>query len=152
LEQVNPKRVLLLVAVACLAGIVIGSAVTFAFLSSQRAIPSSGLVVSVGVGVYSDAGCTANMTSIDWGNVYPGDSVSRVVYVKNVGNAPITLGMATSGWTPPIAEGQLAISWNRESASLGPGESAAATLTLAVSATVHDVASFSANIIITGSG
>jgi len=144
--------VLLLVAVACLAGIVIGSAVTFAFLSSQRAIPSSGLVVSVGVGVYSDAGCTVNVTSVDWGSVYPGESVSRVVYVKNTGNAPITLGMATGGWNPAVAEGQLAISWNREGASLSPNGSIAATLTLTVSASVHDVASFSANIIITGSG
>ncbi len=74
LEQVNPKRVLLLIDVACLAGMVVGSAVTFAFLSVQRAIPSAGLVVAVGFGVYSDAVCTENLTIVRWGGVYPEDS------------------------------------------------------------------------------
>src|SRR3989337_2189760 len=57
---------------AWLVGMVVGSAVTLAVLNVQRAIPSSGLVVAVNVGVYSDVACTLNLTSIDWGNVYPG--------------------------------------------------------------------------------
>jgi hypothetical protein len=152
LEKVNARVAVAVVATACLAGMAVGSALTFAFLSSQRAIPSTGVVLAVNVGVFSDAGCTLNLTSIDWGSVNPGESVSRTIYVKDRGNAPIPLGMATGGWNPAVVEDQLAISWNREGSSLGPGESAAATLTLAVSASVHDVASFSANIIITGSG
>jgi hypothetical protein len=46
--------------------------------------------VAVNVGVYSDAACTLNLTSIDWGNVYPRGSVSRTIYVKNTGNVPMT--------------------------------------------------------------
>ncbi len=152
MEQANPKHIILFVAVAALAGMVVGSAVTLALLSTNRAIPSTGTVTAVGVGIYSDADCTINLTSIDWGNVYPGDSVSRAIYVKNIGNVPITLTMATNGWNPSIAEGQLNIAWNIEGASLNPGESTTATLTLTVSATVHDVTSFTANVIITGSG
>ena len=143
---------MLIVLAACLVGMALGSALTFAILTSQRAIPSTGVVLAVNVGVYSDDGCLANLTYIDLGSVYPGDSVSRIVYVKNIGNTPITLTMATSGWNPQIAEGQLAVSWNRELASLNPAESVSAILTLAVSSSVHDVASFSVNVVITGSG
>src|SRR3989337_2086476 len=67
MEQVNAKRVALFVVAACLVGMIVGSAVTFAVLNVQGAIPSTGLVVAVNVGVYSDAACTLNLTSIDWG-------------------------------------------------------------------------------------
>ena len=70
MEQVNAKRVAIFVVSACLIGMVVGSAVTLAVLNVQSAIPSSGMVVAVNVGVYSDAGCTLNLTSIDWGNMY----------------------------------------------------------------------------------
>ena len=88
----------LVVAAACLVGMAVGSALTFALLTSQRAIPSTGLVVSVGFGVFSDEGCSQNLTSIDWGSVHPGESVSRVIYVKNTGNTPISLSIAANGW------------------------------------------------------
>ena len=143
---------LLIVGAACLIGMALGSTLTFALLTSQRAIPSTGLVVAVDVGVFSDAGCSANLTSIDWGSVYPGESVSRVIYVKNTGNAPVTLSMAASGWNPSVAEGQLVVSWDRESTSLSAGQPVAASLTLKVSSTVHDVSVFSVNVVITGSG
>ena len=70
MEQINAKRVAIFVVSACLVGMVVGSAVTLAVLNVQRAIPSTGLVVAVNVGVYSDAACTLNLTLIDWGSVY----------------------------------------------------------------------------------
>ena len=152
MEQVKAKNAALFMVAACLVGMAAGSALTSAFLSQQRSIPSTGLVLAVNLGVYADAGCSVNLTAIDWGSLYPGDSASRTVYVKNSGNTPIVLSMSTNGWTPSIAEGQLSVSWDREDVSLGPGESTAAVLTLAVSASVHDVASFTVNVVISGSG
>jgi hypothetical protein len=61
LEQVNPKRAVVFAVVACLIGMAIGSTVTLAVLNAKRAITSSGLVVAVNVGVYSDAACTLNL-------------------------------------------------------------------------------------------
>src|SRR3989337_1309896 len=112
MEQVNAKLVALFVVAACLVGIIVGSAVTFAVLNVQRAIPSTGLVVAVNVGVYSDAACTLNLTSIDWGNVYPGGSVSRTIYVKNTGNVPITLSMTTTSWNRTGAAGHSSLGWD----------------------------------------
>ena len=152
MEQVNAKRVAIFVVSACLIGMVVGSAVTLAVVNVQRAIPSSGLVVAVNVGVYSDAGCTLNLTSIDWGSVYPGGSVSRTIYVKNTGNVPMTLSMAATGWNPAGAAGQINVTWDKENATLNSGQSSSATLTLTVSQNVSGVTSFSMNIIVSGSG
>ena len=152
MEQVNAKRAVMFVVAACLIGMVVGSAVTLAVLNVQRAIPSSGLVVAINVGVYSDAGCTLNLTSIDWGSVYPGGSVSKTIYVKNTGNAPITLSMTTASWNPTIAAGQINLAWDRENTVLNAGQSTSATLTLSVSQNVSGVTSFSMNIIVAGSG
>ena len=152
MEQVNAKRAALFVVAACLVGMVVGSAVTFAVLNVQRAITSTGLVVAVNVGVYSDSACTLNLTSIDWGSVYPGGSVPRMIYVKNTGNAPITLSMTTASWNPGIAAGQITVAWDKENAVLNAGQSTSATLTLNVSQNVSGVTSFSMNIIVSGSG
>src|SRR3972149_4448739 len=143
MKQVNAKRVALFVVAACLVGMLVGSAVTFAVLNVQRAIPSSGMVVAVNVGVYSDSACTLNLTSIDWGSVYPGGSVPRTIYVKNTGNAPITLSMTTTAWNPAIAAGQINVAWDKENTILNAGQSTSATLTLSVSQNVSGVTSFS---------
>ena len=152
MEQMNANHAVVFVVVACLVGMAVGSAVTSAFLSSQRSIPSTGLVLAVNLGVFADVGCSVNLTAIDWGSLYPGDSASRTVYVKNTGSAPIALSMAVSGWNPAIAEGQLAVTWDKEGASLNPGESTAAVLTLSVSVSVHDVADFTVTVAVSGSG
>ena len=152
MEQVNAKRVAMFVVAACLVGMLVGSAVTLAVLNVQRAIPSSGLVVAINVGVYSDAACTLNLTSIDWGSVYPGGSVSHTVYVKNIGNVPMTLSMAATGWNPAGAAGQINVTWDKENVVLNSGQSSSATITLSVSPSISGVTSFSMSIVITGSG
>ena len=68
MEQVNAKRAVIFVVAACLIGMAVGSAVILAVLNVRRAIPFSGMVVAVNVGVYSDATCTLNLTSTDWKN------------------------------------------------------------------------------------
>lgn len=152
MKQVNAKRTAIFVVAACLIGMALGSAVTLAVLNVQRAIPSSGLVVAVNVGVYSDSACTLNLTSIDWGSVYPAGSASRTIYVKNTGNVPITLSMITTAWNPAGAAGQISVAWDKENAVLNAEQSTSATLTLNVAQNVSGVTSFSMNIIITGSG
>ena len=151
-EQVNPKSVMLLVTTACIIGMMVGSAVTFAVLQRSVSFPTSGMIVGVNVGVFADSGCTQNLTAVSWGSVYPGESVNRTIYVKNTGNAPTTLSMATSGWSPAAANGPLSIVWDREGVSLSPGLSISATLTLGVSPSVSGIADFGVNIVVTGSG
>ena len=152
LEQVNSKRVMLFVVTACLIGMVVGSAVTFAVLQRSYSIPTAGMVIGVNVGVFADPTCTQNLTAISWGSVYPGESVSRVVYVKNTGNVPITLSMTTAGWNPAAANGPISIAWDREGVSLTSGQVVVATITLLMSPSISGITDFSVTIVITGSG
>jgi len=150
-EQANPKRVLLSVVAACVAGMLVGSAVTSALIQQSVSFPTSGLVVGVGVGVYSDSGCTQNLTSISWGNVAPGGSVTRSCYVKNTGNSEISLSMATAGWSPSGIGSQVSVIWDREGAQLGAGQVVLASFTLSVLPGTAGTA-FSFTAVVTGSG
>jgi hypothetical protein len=146
------KRLLLFVSVSLAVGLVVGSALTYAALQVSFSIPTSGSVFAVNVGVYSDSACTQNLTSISWGSVSPGASVSLTVYVKNTGNTPIALSMATAGWSPAAANGPITIAWNKESAVLNASQSTAATITLSTSSAISGITDFSVNVIVTGSG
>jgi hypothetical protein len=132
-----------------LSGIIL-TVTTAGLLSANQAIPSSGSVTSINVGVYSDSACTHNLTSISWGTISPGDSVTRTAYVKNIGSAPITLSMTTASWNPTSANGPLTLTWNREGDTLNVGQVTTATLTLTVSESISGITDFSVDIIITG--
>jgi hypothetical protein len=127
-------------------------ATTAGLLSVSQTVSSSGTVTAVNVGVYSDSGCTLNLTSIDWGTISPGHSVTKTIYVKNTGSAQITLSMTKAGWNPPSADGPITLTWNRETAVLNAGQSISATFILSVSSSISGITTFSVNIIITGSG
>jgi hypothetical protein len=118
-------------------------------LTAYQTIPSTGNVKAVGVGVYSDSNCTTNVTSINWGTVGPGSTASQTVYIKNVGNTRESLNMTTANWSTG-AYGNITLSWNDESYLLDPGSVVQAVFTLSVSSSISGVASFSFNIIITG--
>src|SRR4030067_1818018 len=94
---------------------------TAGLIGVNQSIPSSGTLTTVNDGVYSDSACTQTLTSIDWGTISPGTTVTRTIYVKNTGNSQITLSMTTNGWSPTSANGPLTLTWNKEGTSLSAG-------------------------------
>ena len=140
---------------ALIAMVVTGVLLTVATLGAVTTfenVPSSGSVVTaVNVDLYSDAGCTQNLTSIAWGNIAPGSTNTRTIYIRNSGNVPETLTMATGAWNPSNATLVLACSWNLGSNTvLNASASTAAILTLTVAANPGSLTNFSFNITITG--
>lgn len=125
---------------------------TAGLLSVNQTVPSTGIITAVNVGVYSDSACTQNLTAIDWGTIAPGNSAYRIVYVKNIGNTLITLGMTKNTWTPSTADGPITLTWDKESATLAPATWTAANLTLSVSSSISGITNFSVNIVISGTG
>jgi len=123
---------------------------TTGLLMSSQTLQSSGTMTAVNIGVYSDSGCTQNLTSINWGSIYPGNSTTRIMYVKNNGSLPVTLTMTTESWVPSNANTYISLSWNQGGAVLTAGQSTTATLTLSASSDAGNITSFSFNIIITG--
>ena len=138
-------------------GVIIALAATAIFLALVTAglivtqtIPSSGTITTVNVGVYSDSDCTQNCTSINWGILYPGNSTSKIVYVKNNGTVPVTLSMTTDSWTPETASSLITPTWDQQNTVLDAGQSIPANLTLSVASSTGDLTGFSFDIIITG--
>jgi hypothetical protein len=71
---------------------------------SQTSANNSNSATTYHIGVYSDANCTKPVSSLDWGNLPRGTSVTQTVYVKNADNqtAKVTVSIsagATSGVT-----------------------------------------------------
>ena len=138
-------------------GVIIALAATGIFLSlvtagliATQTVTSNGTVSAVNVGVYSDITCTQNLTSIPWGTLYPGNSTTRTIYVKNTGTLPVTLTMTNGSWVPTTANTVLTLTWNRQSTVLNAGQSISATLTLTAASSTGSLTDFSFNIIITG--
>jgi len=139
------------VIIAGIVAFVAGSGLTYSLIISSRSIASTGIVASVGIGVYTTQQCTADLTSIDWGSMSPGWSYTRTGYVRNNGNQPVTLSMATTDWNPASAS-VMGVSWDYNGAAVAPGQVIAVTWTLTVPSTISGIQNFSFNIVVTGSG
>jgi uncharacterized protein YcnI len=125
---------------------------TFAAITTTQNLSSSGSVTtSANLGVYSNAGCTTPLTTINWGTITPGATITQTIYIKNTGNGlSLALSMGAASWTPAGANGQITLTWDQAGTRITPGQSVAATLTLTVSSSIADVTNFSVQINITG--
>jgi hypothetical protein len=146
------KGVFTHVFLAVLAIVLLLSFSAVGLLSVSQSLTSSGTISTANVSVFSDSACTIPLSSISWGMISPGASVSKTIYILNTGNIPLTLTMTTNGWSPSQASSSISLSWNRENSVLNAGQSIDATLTLVVASSISGITSFSVNIVIAGTG
>ncbi len=147
---------LVLVGIITITAILLVSA-TAAVLTSSRSLASNGALsqvqTTVSITVYADSACTQTATSIDWGNLGAGATVSRTLYIKNTGNAPVMLSLSTNGWTPIRTQQYLTLSWNLDGRTLAINEQVQANLQVAASESVDTgITNFGFNVVITGTG
>ena len=100
--------------------------------------------------LYADGACKQVLTSLDWGTIYAGGSVTRNVYVKNTGDSAVTLTLSVTNWRPASANGPLTLTWNKEGVVLGADQVLAASLTLSVSSSISGITSFDVDVVISG--
>ena len=144
-------KIIIAVVALVITGIAL-SLTTYAAITTSTTVSSTGgVTTSANLGVYSNSGCTIPLSSINWGNLTAGGTITQTIYVKNTSSGlPLTLSMTTSSWNPAGAKGPITITWNQQGTRLNPGQSTAATLTLTVSSSVADITSFNVQICITG--
>lgn len=150
----NREKVLAIAVVSLVASTLGLSVFYFAIsaLQTDSKINSSGAVKAIGVMVYSDAGCTSRLSSIDWGILEPGESKSLTSYIRNEGNSAVTVSLSTENWNPSTASQFITLSWDYGGQSISPEGVIEVTFTLAVSASVQGITDFSFDIVIVGSG
>ena len=146
MQKVVEGTVLGVVAVA-----IVSVALVAALLSASQTMTNTGTVTGKGVEVFWDSAGTNKTTLISWGTMSPGDTKSCLVYVKNVGNDPVTLSMTTSAWVPSNASSSISLVWNCTGHVL-PLHNAfvACNLVLNVSSSTTGITDFSFNITIAG--
>ncbi len=118
-------------------------------ISDKRITSSTGITASVNLGVYFDSVANQEVTSIDWGIVYPDDQIQCILYFQNLGNVNCQLLLNTTDWTPSEAQDLIIFTWNYDGAPIEPGSIIQVTTSLNTSAQLVDIEQFSFNIIIT---
>lgn len=119
---------------------------------SGKNIMNQGQIKKVKVSVYWDSACTNATTSIDWGTLTPGTAKSKTFYVRNEGNSPLVLNMTVLNWNPNNASNCLSLTWDIQGQTINPASTKIATLTLTATADITDIASFSFDFTIAGTG
>jgi hypothetical protein len=125
---------------------------TFGAITVSTNLSSSGTIsTSAGIGVYSDVSCNNAISTLDWGTVTPGGTVTRTVYIKNTGTGlSLSLTLTTTNWNPTNANGPITITWNQGATTLTPGQSVTAVITLSAAPSITDITSFGVQINIIG--
>jgi hypothetical protein len=126
------------------------TATTFATLTSYKVIPYSGTITTINLGVYTDSGCTQNLTALSAVSVSPGSTTTQTVWIKNTGNVPENLTMTVSNWNPSNAGSYLALTWNQQNTVLSAGQSIQATITLTAQSNTGSLTTFACDITFTG--
>lgn len=152
----SPKTPTFIIAIA-IVGIIL-TATTQALMSpSTKTLQSTGTVSTtqtpiqtVNIALYSDAGLTQSLTSVDWSSLTPGSTTTKTIYIKNTGTQSVTLSLSTSNWTPSSANGPISLNWNKESTTLAANQASSAVLTLQVQSSISGITSFSFSITVTG--
>jgi hypothetical protein len=131
------------------------SAVTAGVLIAQQDVPNSGsiggnITSTVDISVYNNPDATIICSALDWGNLNSGDTATKTIYIKNVGNVSETLSMTATNWTPSTATQSLYLTWNQEGAILAAGEVVPATIVLKIVADTGDLSDFSFNLVVSG--
>ena len=129
---------------------ILGSASSL--IQSSNTISSSGSVKGIGVGIYWDSACTDQVTSIDWEVIDPGSSKTVSVYVKNQGNAVVTLSKIAENWNPSTSSDFMTLNWDYSGQTLSVNQVLRTRLTLVVYSTISGITNFSFDIIIAATG
>jgi hypothetical protein len=126
--------------------------VGLSLIQAGRTIANVGSVKGVGVGIYWDSACTNGTSSINWGILDPGSNKTATIYVRNEGNAVVTLSKTTQNWIPTNASNYMSLNWNYANQTLSVNQVLQVSLALVVSPTVTGITSFSFDITITAAG
>jgi hypothetical protein len=102
--------------------------------------------------VYADFDCTYNLTTVDWGVCYRGETKTVVAYLKNVGNTTISLTIQTSNWLPSNALQYISFTHDYSGQDVTPDTMIPVTFNLTLSPDISQIDTFSFDILLISQG
>jgi hypothetical protein len=133
-------------------GIVLATMTMVYAATNMFTLHSTGVVKGIGVGIYWDSACTNRVTSIDWGLAEPGTTQNKTSYIKNEGNANVTLTLQTSNWSPTSAATYISLGWTYAGQTISVNQVVQVTLRLTIASNVTGITTFSFDITISAVG
>ena len=124
----------------------------FSLIQTNRTINSLGSVKGIGVGIYWDSASTSQVSSINWGLIDPGSNKTVTIYVRNEGNAAVTLSRTAQNWNPTTSSGYMTLNWDYLGQTLSVNQVLLIRLILVVSPAASGITNFTFDIIITATG
>lgn len=121
---------------------------SFSFATSVSG--STSFVENADIDIVIYEGFLNNVSTIDWGLIYPGSSKDVAILVSNEGNTNIVLRLSTQDWVPESANNHIALSWDYDGQAIGPKQSVRIVLTLHVSENTIGISDFRFTIVIIG--
>jgi hypothetical protein len=103
----------------------------------------SGSIKGVRVGIYWDKLCKNTTSLVDWGTLEPGTTKSIVLYLRNQGNAAVTLSLQTSNWNPSNTSRTMTLNWNYTDNPISAGRVVPVKLSITVSSNATELNDFS---------
>jgi len=127
-------------------------ALALTLLNSSSTLRASGRIKTIGVSVWTYHMGAQQITEIDWGTLEPSETTTRFLFIRNDGNTPVTLTITTQNWTPANASVYIHFSTSYTGATIEPSTLHAVNFTLHIDAAIHDITTFSFDILIVASG
>lgn len=132
-----------------IAGLVVATIAVGAYVYATLRVKGGGKVVTIGIGVFSDSSATIEVTTIDWGELHPGEGKQILLWLKLEGNKHANVSMRTENWNPTEAANFITLEWDSEGAEMDPGDIKQIAFVLRVSHSVVGIVDFSFDVVIT---
>lgn len=145
--KVGGVILMLILAVAGVFAVLVVMGASPGIINLTQKLSNSGSMLQGGDGL------TVSPTSINWGlAIIPGSNIIRNVTITNKLESPLTLNFTTGNWNPANAQQYFNLTWDYHNQPLQGLSSLTVNFTLAVSANITGITSFSFDITINGNG
>jgi len=114
-------------------------------------IPNVSAIETVGTfGVYWNSNCTSRVTSINWGNMTPGQEKTTLFYIRNEASSPMFLAGIDKNWNPTTAQSHIHFTFDSDNQKIQAGQTKKVTCTLTVSIEITNISNYSFDILLLG--
>lgn len=110
----------------------------------------SAVETSSSLGAYWDVGCSARVSSIDWGNMTPSQTKNITFYIRNDGSTTIFLSGIDKNWNPTTAEGYVRFVFGSADQIVQASEVKKVTCSLTISPEITNITNFSFTVLLQG--
>jgi len=101
-------------------------------------------------GVYWNSNCTTKVTSINWGNMTPGQEKTTLFYIRNEASSPMFLAGIDKNWNPTTAQSYIHFTFDSDDQKIQAGQTKKVTCTLTVSIEITNISNYSFDILLLG--